>query len=373
MRDNKNNIIAMLLVVCLIIMMMTILASADAKIGVSAKSAALYEPKTRTFSYSKDMNRRMPMASTTKIMTGLLAVELLDLDETVEVPKEAVGVEGSSIYLAEGDTLTIRDLVYSLLLQSANDAACAIAIKVAGDIRSFAEMMNERAYSIGLSDTSFKNPHGLDDEEHYTTAHDLALITAEALDNPTFKQIVSTYKYSFRCSGKTRTVVNHNKLLKSYDGSIGVKTGYTRHSGRCLVSAAVRDGVTLIAVTLSAPNDWQDHTELLDYGFTQFEAISPYSLVDGEYSIPVVSSETEHLCARLDDAGITSLVKRRDEPDITTNIQIRQFVIAPINIGDVVGEVEFLCGERVVAKMNIIATDNIAKDNKGFNIFDLFG
>lgn len=373
MRYNRNNIIAILLVVCLVVMMMTILANADANIGVSAKSAALYEPKTRTFPYSKDMNRRMPMASTTKIMTGLLAIELSRLDELVDIPREAVGVEGSSIYLAEGDTLTMKDLVYSLLLQSANDAATAIAIKLGGDIRTFADMMNARAARLGLTDTSFKNPHGLDDDEHYTTAHDLALITAEALENPTFRSIVSTYKYSFISSGKQRTVVNHNKLLKNYDGAIGVKTGYTKKSGRCLVSAAERNGVTLVAVTLSAPDDWRDHTELLDYGFTQYEAVSPYTLVDGEYDIPVVSSEQSTITARLEDNGVKALIRHKDEPPITYELTIKQFAVAPVVMGDIIGEVTFRAGERTIEKMNIIAAEDAALENKGFNIFDLFG
>ncbi len=371
MRDNKNAIVAIFLTVCLIVMMMTILASADQSISTSAKSAALYEPRTHTFSYSKDINRRLPMASTTKIMTGLLAIELSDLDEVVEIPREAVGIEGSSIYLSEGDTLTMRDLIYSLLLQSANDAATALAIKLGGDVRGFADMMNRRAMELGLLDTSFDNPHGLDSESHYTTAHDLAILAAAALDNPTFKQIVSTYKYSFLSSGKQRTLVNHNKLLTRYDGAIGVKTGYTKTSGRCLVSAAERDGVTLIAVTLNAPDDWRDHAEMLNYGFTQYEAVSPYSLVKREYDIPIMSSEGGYITAEMESCD-TPLVRHKSEPEIKAELRIKQFALLPIKAGDVLGEVVFKSGDRVIAKMNYLAVEDVKIENKGFNIFDLF-
>ena len=370
MRDNRNAIIAIILTTCLVIMMMTILASADANINTSAKSAAVYEPRTQTFSYSKDINRRLPMASTTKIMTGLLAIELAELNEVVEIPPEAVGIEGSSIYLGVGDTLTMRDLIYSLLLQSANDAATAIAIKLGGDIKTFSDMMNKRASDIGLEDTNFDNPHGLDSENHYTTAHDLAILTATALENPTFRKVVSTYKYSFMSGEKQRTVVNHNKLLTSYDGAIGVKTGYTKTSGRCLVSAAERNGVTLIAVTLSAPDDWRDHTTMLDYGFTQYEAVSPYSLVKQEYAIPLMSNEGGGIIAELSDTP--TLIRHISEPRITAELAIKQYALLPVKKGDVMGEVVFMAGNRTIAKANYLATESCEENKDRFNIFDLF-
>lgn len=235
---------------------------------ISAKSACLYDIDAESFIISKEMNMRLPMASTTKIMTALLAIEQCNLDEVISVPREAVGVEGSSVYLREDDLISVKNLVYSVLLQSANDAAEALAIYISGDVHSFADLMNKRAAEIGLSDTSFENPHGLDSENHYTTAHDLAILTSVAVKNDVFLQISSTFKYEFDLSESKRLLVNHNKLLRTYPDAYGVKTGYTKKSGRCLVSYASREGKNLICVTLDAPNDWSDHKNMLDYGFS---------------------------------------------------------------------------------------------------------
>ena len=212
---------------------------------------------------------RMGMASTTKIMTALLAIERLDPETVVTVPKEAVGIEGSSIYLTEGEQITVSDLLYGLMLESGNDAATALAIAAGGTVEDFVRLMNERAAELGLEDTHFSNPHGLSADDHYTTAYDLARLTCAALENETFASIVS-------CKTKTisdgrRYLSNHNRLLRSYEGCIGVKTGYTLATGRTLVTAAERDGLTLVAVTLNDRSDWADHTRLLDYGFAHYE------------------------------------------------------------------------------------------------------
>ena len=234
---------------------------------ISARSACLYDMDADSFIINKEMNTRLPMASTTKIMTALLAIELCELDATVTIPREAVGIEGSSVYLREGDEIKIKDLVYSVLLQSANDAATALAIYISGDERSFADLMNARAREIGLFNTCFENPHGLDSDNHYTTAHDLALLAATAVKNEAFLEIASTYRYRFDLSGATRVLINHNKLIRAYPDTYGVKTGYTKKSGRCLVSYASRNNKNLICVTLNAPSDWSDHKNMLDYGF----------------------------------------------------------------------------------------------------------
>ena len=267
----QKTFILVLIVSILVISLMTVFAAAEAgnnaPRGISAKSAALYCPETKSFLYEKNADVRLPMASTTKIMTALLALERGDLSSTVTVPKEAVGVEGSSLYLEEGDELTLSDLLYSVLLRSANDASVAVAIAVSGDAESFTVLMNERASELGLTDTHFDNPHGLDSETHYTTARDLALLSAKALENESFKAISSTYNYSFtKSSGEEISLVNHNKLLKMLDGTVGLKTGFTKKSGRCLASAIEKDGVTLVAVTLNAPDDWRDHKTLYEYG-----------------------------------------------------------------------------------------------------------
>ena len=203
MLDNKN-ILLILLVLSLLLSLLTVFVVAEGGIpAVSAKSSVLYEPVTKSFLYEKNADTRLPMASTTKIMTALLAIERLDLDEVVVIPKEATGLEGSSIYLNENDEIKVCDLIYSVLLQSANDAATALAIKISGDTKTFADEMNKRAKQLGLNDTSFENPHGLDSQNHYTTAHDLAVIASEALSNDVFKEICSTYKHSFYISEAT--------------------------------------------------------------------------------------------------------------------------------------------------------------------------
>ena len=241
----------------------------EAELPLSAESAILMDASDGSVLYEKNAHARKGMASTTKIMTALVAAQSMPLDKNILIPKEAVGIEGSSVYLTEGESLTVRQLLYALLLSSANDAATALAIASAGSVESFAEKMNLFAKELGLSDTHFINPHGLYHEDHYTTAFELALITAAALRNTTVKEIVSTYKTDIPLGNekKGRLLVNHNKLLKLYEGAIGVKTGFTKKTGRCLVSAAERDGLTLIAVTLNAPDDWNDHIKMLDHGF----------------------------------------------------------------------------------------------------------
>ncbi len=239
---------------------------ADA-ISVSAQFSCVMEAETGQVLYEKNAYSQHSMASTTKIMTALLAIEKGNLSDVVTVSKNAVGTEGTSLYLQAGDKVTLSDLLYGLLLQSGNDAAIAIAEHISGSVEQFAEDMTVRAKEIGANSTAFQNPNGLDAEGHYTTAYDLALITREALKNKTFSEIAATKSKTIQ-DGK-QTVVNHNKLLNLYPGCVGVKTGFTKKTGRCLVSSAVRDGKQFICVTLNAPDDWNDHTRLLDYAFSE--------------------------------------------------------------------------------------------------------
>ena len=325
MKDKKT-ILYLLILSTFLLSMMALLAYADTGVTAGARSSALYNPDTKSFLYENNANKRLPMASTTKIVTALIAIENLDFSETVKVPKEAVGIEGSSLYLAENDEITVKDLVYGVLLQSANDAATVLALRISGNISDFADKMTKRVIKMGAHDTNFKNPHGLDDKEHYTTAHDLSLIAAEALQNETFKKISSTYKYSFKIGDNLRTVVNHNKLLKGYEGCIGVKTGYTKKCGRCLVSAAERNGVTLVAVTLDDPDDWKDHKNLLDYGFDNLEAINLKTLIQIPESIPSISSDSARLSIELKE---DTLVKNKNEP-IDSYIDLPSYIAKDI-------------------------------------------
>lgn len=244
--------------------------------GYSAKSMVLLEHSTHTVINSVDCHKKMPMASTTKIMTALIVLENADLSEKVVVPKSACGVEGSSMYLVEGETLTVADLLYGLMLTSGNDAATALAIAVCGSENAFVDLMNKKAEELGLLSTHFTNPSGLPDDNHYTTAYELALITSAALQNDIFSQIVSTksIRVPYKNNPNGRLLKNHNKLLSLYEYAIGVKTGFTKKAGRCLVSAAKKDGVILICVTLNAPDDWNDHIVAFDEGFTKMKNIT---------------------------------------------------------------------------------------------------
>lgn len=234
--------------------------------AISAQHAIVTDADTGAVLYEKDADSPSLIASTTKIMTGCLICERCDLQAQITVPTEAVGIEGSSMYLKPGEKLTVKDLLYGMLLQSGNDAAVALAIHCSGSVEQFVTEMNGKAAALGLKNTHFANPNGLDDAGNYGSARDLAALTAYALKNEAFAEAVSTKTYS----AGTRCLANHNKLLWQYDGAIGVKTGYTKAAGRILVSAAVRNGRTLICVTISAPNDWNDHRNLLDCGFAQY-------------------------------------------------------------------------------------------------------
>lgn len=237
---------------------------------LSAKGAILINADDGSVIYEKDADERLYPASTTKIMTALVALEILDeidatLDSKVVVPKEAVGVEGSSIYLKEGEILTVRELLYGTMLQSGNDAATALAIALGTDVKHFVEKMNEKAEELNCANTHFTNPSGLFDEEHYTSARDLSRISLAAMKNDDFRNIVGTKQWNSETSG--RIINNKNKTIEEYDGATGVKIGYTKKSGRTLVASAKRDGYELIAVVLNDPDWFQDAYAMLDYGF----------------------------------------------------------------------------------------------------------
>ena len=322
--------------------------------SVSAKSAILIDASDGRVIFEKNARVRMPMASTTKIMTALIALEKGNEGDTVIIPPEATGVEGSSVYLRAGERFTLGELVYAVMLASANDAATAVAIHIGGSVAGFADMMNRRAGELGLSDTHFENPHGLDAEGHYTSAFDLARLATYALKNEAFLRVVSTVRYRISGTGaeSARWLVNHNRMLRSYPGAIGVKTGFTKRCGRCLVSAAERGGLRLVCVTLSAPDDWNDHTRLLDYGFEFYRAYTFGKAGEVFWSPPVVS----------DEAGQAELVL---EHDLTATIlryggEIEKVVEAPRFLwklpkeGEALGRVIFYRNGKKVAEGRLV-------------------
>ena len=333
------------------------LACADLDItGVSAQSAVLIDADSGQVLYQKNANERLPMASTTKIMTALCAVELADVGDVITVDARAVGIEGSSAFLQKGEKLTLLQLLYALLLQSANDAAAAIAIGTAGSMEAFANEMNRKADELGLVDTHFDNPHGLDSEEHYTTATELALIARAALNHPTLRAICATRSITIPGTneGEVRTLVNHNKMLRSYEGAIGVKTGFTKRSGRCLVSAAEREGLTLIAVTLSAPDDWNDHTRMLDAGFAAYEQVSLCGEDGFETLLPVTGGREQYVLVR-NETNVTVTLPRSRGAMLCT-VELPRFVFADIKTDEQMGQLVFRCDIDGDGQAELLAT-----------------
>ena len=233
--------------------------------ALSARRACVLDAVSGRILQEKNSREPSLIASTTKIMTALVVCEQCNVLDRLRIPKQAVGIEGSSMYLREGEILTLQELLYGMMLSSGNDAAVALAIYCGGTVEGFAELMNDKARQLGLTGTHFVNPNGLDAPDHYSTARDMARLAVYAAGNHTFARLCSTR--SVTVGGRTMT--NHNRLLRTVPGCIGMKTGYTRSAGRTLVSAAERDGRRLVAVTLQDGNDWADHAALYDWGFAQ--------------------------------------------------------------------------------------------------------
>lgn len=321
---------------------------------VSAKAAILIDAKYGKVIFQKNATDKMTMASTTKIMTAICAIEEGDLDKVYKVDDRAVGIEGSSMYLTRGESLTLGELVCGLMLNSGNDAAVAIAYAVSGSVEKFAQLMNEKAAAIGAADTSFKNPNGLDEKGHYTTAADLAKIAAYAMKNDDFKKIVSTYSMTVSGPEGKRYLTNHNKLLKRLDGCVGVKTGFTKKSGRCLVSACERNGVMLVAVTLNAPDDWNDHTRMMDYGYehislkkvlSQGEKAGSVNVIDGTKKKIGVICQTSFDIPAFDGAKYMCL------------IAVPKYITAPIKKGQVIAQARIMSDGKCVDSVNLVAAD----------------
>ncbi|MCQ2353728.1 MAG: D-alanyl-D-alanine carboxypeptidase [Clostridia bacterium] len=346
----------------------TSVSAAGLSISTSARSAILIDATggKRRELWSQNADERLGMASTTKIMTALVAIESMPLSTEIKIPDAAVGVEGSSVYLSAGETLTLEELLMCVLLESANDAATAVAITVGGSVEKFAEKMNCKADELGLKDTHFTNPHGLDDDAHYTTVRDLAAIAASALDNDIFRSIVSTYRATVPSSDGVRLLINHNRLLRSYEGCIGVKTGFTKSSGRCLVSAAERDGVRLVAVTLNDGADWVDHTAMLDAGFAAYCSVELSR--DGDFALgnnthlpylEVVGGEQSTVECRIADN--VSAVLPRSHGTVTCRIEMTRSRPAPIFRGDQIGRVIWYCDGEVIGESAVVTSYCAAK------------
>lgn len=315
--------------------------------AVSAQKAIVTDGQTGRVLYEKDADSRSLIASTTKIMTALVVCEQCNVLDRMKIPKEAVGIEGSSMYLKEGEVLTVQELLYGLMLHSGNDAAVALAIYCGGTVEGFVQLMNDKAHRLGLENTHFENPNGLDSPGHYSTARDLAVLTAYAMDNPIFAKTVSTK--SVTAGG--RKLTNHNKLLWRVEGADGVKTGYTKAAGRILVSSAQRDGRRLICVTINDGNDWADHAALLEKGFSEY---SPRSIVTEGICLgtrDIVGGQTQRV--QLLSAGEFSYPLAQTEmPEIV--ISGPGFAYAPVVQGQEAGFAYILLDDVCVGKVPLV-------------------
>ena len=321
--------------------------------AISASSAILTDAESGRVLMEKNAYERRGMASTTKIMTAIVAIENGKLEDIATVSHTAVNVEGSSMWLKEGEKLPLRSLLYGLMLNSGNDAATAIAEHISGDVDKFADLMNKTAKKIGVNDTHFTNPHGLDNENHYTTAYDLARITRYALNNHVFSEIVSTKSKiveSFE-GGFDRNLNNHNKMLTIYNNADGVKTGFTKKCGRCLVSSATRDDMRLIAVTLNAPDDWNDHTEMLDFGFSNFKSVTPIYKGDFIKSL-AVNNGIDTKVSVIANSDLKTVLK--DDEEFTIEYEVPEKIDAPVAKNTVVGIVKLCVNGNVVSVSDLV-------------------
>ncbi|RNB84892.1 D-alanyl-D-alanine carboxypeptidase family protein [Brevibacillus panacihumi] len=320
--------------------------------NISAESAALIDVASGRMLYSKNGDKKMRIASLTKTMTAIVAIETGQLKEEVTVPPEAVGVEGSSIYLKKNEKLTLEELLYGLMLRSGNDAAVAVATHVGGSVPGFVYLMNEKAALIGMTHTNFTNPHGLDDSNmHYSTAEDMALLSAYALRNPTFRQIVSTKVKDISWEGEEydRRLLNKNKLLHLYNGADGVKTGYTKLAKRCLASSATRDGRQLAAITLNAPDDWNDSAQLLDWGFRHFamkefvqygETIQPEPAITVKEGVQLVATN-----------AFRYPLKPEEVADVKKRMVMSESVVTERMNGQIIGFLQFHFQDQMIGQV----------------------
>ncbi|MGZ4122008.1 MAG: D-alanyl-D-alanine carboxypeptidase family protein [Tumebacillaceae bacterium] len=332
------------------------------EVSVSAKAAAAIDVQTGRLLYEKNATQQMLIASTTKIITAIVAIESgKNLDSVVTVSRNAAGKEGSSIYLKVGEKQTLRDLLYAVMLRSGNDAATAVAEYCGdGSEKKFVDMMNAKVQELGLTGTHFANPHGLDAKGHYSTAHDMAILTAYALRNPTFAEIVKTQVKTIPQPDEAwdRKMYNKNKMLARYDGADGVKTGYTKAAGRCLVSSASKDGRQVAVVTLDAPSDWMDHTNLLNYGFSKYGSTP---VIKGNAVIQTVPVE-DGIAKQVDVVAGQDFnypIRSEERDKLRTEVQLDDELDAPVVAGEKVGEARIYFDDKLVGVVSLLAGHDV--------------
>lgn len=321
----------------------------------SLHGEVVMEVETGRVLYSKAQDTKLPMASTTKIMTALVVLEHCDINELVRVPKTAVGVEGSSIYLREGDERTVEELLFGLMLRSGNDAAVCLALHVAGSVEAFANLMNERAIEIGAKSTNFTNPHGLHDDGHYTTAYDLAKISCVAMKNDDFKRIVGTKSVKF----EDRVYYNKNKMLSTYDGATGIKTGFTKRAGRCLVSSSERDGMEVVCVVLNCYDMWERSKALMTKAHSEYEMQDVFKDFEG---IEVeVTGGVESSVEAIHDSAYNYPIKKDGSERVRLEVSEQKSLKAPVQIDTFAGKIDVYVDNHLIFSENLYTIKHVRK------------
>lgn len=364
-----KKIISLLMLFFMILMICSPLIYAE-EIKVSAKSTVLMNADDGTVIYAKNENEKLPMASTTKIMTALITLEKASQsNKQVTITDQMVKVEGSSMGLLPGYKLTLKDLAVGMLTVSGNDAANSAAIAISGSTDNFAALMNKRAQELKLINTHFVTPSGLDSTEHYSTAADLARLGMAAIKNADFASIVRKKSVNVKLISPEQTFhfTNHNRLLSLYPDCIGIKTGFTKKSGRCLVSAAERNGIRLVAVTLNASDDWNDHQRLFNYGFSH---LTVYKIDDSneQVTIPVVGGTADSVTV-LGCKAKNIVMNTADVPNIQRIIELPKFVYAPVKSKQKLGVIRYSLNGKTLVSVPLIAAANVPSIPVKKNIF----
>lgn len=329
-------------------------------IAVSAESAIVMDVGTGQVLYAKNAHKPRPIASTTKIMTALVAIQYGDLKGVATISQRAAGVEGSSIYLKAGEKLSLEELLYGALMHSGNDACVAIAEQVAGEEKIFVTFMNYMAHRLGAKNTHFCNTNGLPNDRHLSSAYDLALITRHALQNPVFSKIVSTRTQSINGPKGNRFLSNTNKMLWSYQGANGVKTGTTQAAGKCLVASASRDGRRLVAVVLHSSDRYTDSIKLLDYGYAGFYNEKVANRGD-DFSVLRVKEGIKEKVAVTVPRDLIVTVPVGEKDGLEKIIMLEHDLQAPVKQGQVVGKVQVLVGDKLVSELDLVAKEGVVK------------
>lgn len=348
---------------------------------INSRAAIVIDRATNTILYGKNENEHRKMASTTKIMTCLLVIENCNLSETIEVSKKSAGTGGSRLGLKTGDKITINDLLYGLMLCSGNDTAVALAEHIGGSIEGFAEIMNNRAKELGLENTHFVTPHGLDADEHYTTAYELAKLTNFALNNEIFAKIVGTNTYTVTINGYPKTISNTNELLGNLNGVYGVKTGFTNGANRCLVTACKRNNLDIICVVLGADTKkfrTQDSIKLIEYSFKNFTPVNIQAMVNEKFEewkhenincFEIIKGQTQNIELKISSLKYSTLpINNNSIKDLKVLINCKQILNAPILKDTNLGKIEVYEGEEPLTSCDIILNNNIYKKNM-YNYF----